>query len=160
MEAIIKAHNVQNSSWLMQDIKTFLFQNPDVDEQSWCYWCPQRQVLTVPEATRHSVGSFCINKQDIFKGMDFFLEGLSSIEGVILYLKGEYMKQNCVILVFPKLENTCWCIQGKPTAPLDPSMAEINIWCDWVFHESNEIVSRWCKDGPGNTGCIPNTIVA
>lgn len=159
MEAIIKAHNVQNIYWLTQGIKTFSFQKTDVDEQSWCYWCPQRQVLTLPEVTRHSVGNFFINKQDIFKGMYFFLEGLSSIECVVLYITGKScwkiqvnlnVKQNCIISDVPKLENTCLCIQWKPSAPLAPSMAEINIWCGWVLQaikwDSLTLVQGWPRE--------------
>lgn len=67
---------------------------------------PQRQALTLPEMTRHSLGNFFINKQDIFKGTYFFPEGLSSIECFALYLAGKScwkiqailnMNQNCII---------------------------------------------------------------
>lgn len=84
----------------------------------------------------HSDGNFFIKKQDTFKGMYFFLEVLSSIECIALYLTGKScwkiqvtlnVNQNGIILDALKLEKTCLCIEGKPSAPPAPSTAEISI---------------------------------
>lgn len=94
--------------------------------------------MILPEVTRHSLGIFFFNKQNIFKGMHVAPEGLNSIECAALYLMGKScgkiqailnMNQNCIILELPKVENTCLCILGKSSAPLARSTAEINIGC-------------------------------